>query len=170
MPLNADQPIIPDGAPAGGIQLVKSQPNIIMQADRNGQPNQSIPSGVSTIVQLNQEQIDFGGYFDPLTFTWTPPIGLYSIAIHAEILLLDSNEEFIVRIMKNGLQQFPDSKFATFNDQSVSVGVSGLVSSGAGADTFTMEVEHDHGSNLEISSNPGLTYIIGTLYTQSLVP
>ena len=168
MALKFNQPIVAMQAPSGGEQVVVNQPNIIFAADRAGQAGQSIPTGVSTKVAMNQEQIDFGGYYDPVLFEWTPPIGIYDMRVNAAILLLGNADTFIVKIMKNGTPIYVSSVVASANNLNPIIGTSGQVSSLAGADVFTMEVEHDAAGALNLSSDINATYMYGTLHTQSL--
>jgi len=168
MALKFNQPIVVNQAPAGGEQVVVNQPNYIVSADRNGQVAQSIPTGVSTRVALNQEVIDFGGFYDPVLFEWTPAVGIYQMRINAGVLLLDNGEVFTIKIVKDSVVIYAATVIGSTNNLNPIVGSGGLVSSATGTEVFTMEVEHDHGSNLDISSDVNATYMYATLHTQSL--
>lgn len=167
MALKFNQPIVVQQAPAGGEQVVVNQPNIIVSADRNGQAAQSIPTGVSTRVALSQEVIDFGGFYDPVLFEWTPPIGIYEMRANAAILLLGNTDIFTVKIIKDGTPIYVGSVVASANNLNPVIGAAGLVSSATGTEIFTMEVEHDSAGALDLSSDINATYMYATIHTQS---
>jgi hypothetical protein len=144
----------------GWVVLSRETRTVAFLADRDGVAQQSIPSGVSTLVQNSVEKIDIGGYYDNTTFQWVPQAGTYFIQGHVRIIGLDNGDELIVRLLKNGTPIYFDNSFSSMNNQDPSAGAAGLTSAN-GTDVYTMEVEHNQGSNLNISSGPDETYFYG---------
>jgi len=126
-------------------------------ADRNGQAQQSIPSGTPTTFQGSQKPFDVGNFYNTGTFTWTPPPGTYLIHAHVKILSLDSNDEVEVRILKDGSMLYFDNKFATANNQDVSAAAIGATVAN-GSNAYTVQVEHNQGGALNISSIAAESY------------
>ena len=152
--------IIPDGPPSGGIQFMKSASKVVYVADRTGQANQSILSSVRTRCEFNVETIDQGGFYDPVLFEWTPSPGTYIMKAQVGIILLDSNNELDVRILKNGVEIYFGSSFSTTNNQSPVAAANGITIAN-GTDIYTIEIEHDQGSALDMTSDPVISYVYG---------
>lgn len=129
-------------------------------ADRDGELQQSIPSGVATIVQNSVVKFDIGNFYNNSTYTWQPKPGIYAIKCHVRIFNLDSNDEVDVVITKNGSPLYFNNKFGTANNQNPAVGAEG-VTIADGTDTYQMTVEHNQGGPLNISSNSIETYFYG---------
>lgn len=150
--------LIPNGT--GWLRAQDYRRVIAFLANRSGQAQQSIPSGTPTTFQANQEQNDIGGYYDPVTFTWTPQPGIYFIHAHIRILLLDANDELQLTILKDGSPLYFDNRFSTSNNQNPAAQASGLANAD-GTNDFTVQIEHNQGGALNISSLPSESYFYG---------
>jgi len=129
-------------------------------ADRTGEAQQSIPTGTPTVIELNQEQIDVPGQYNPVNFTWTPQPGIFVVQASARIISLDSNDSLTISILKNGTPIYSFTGFATINNQDVQTGTIGLTGAN-GTDDYTVQIEHNQGGALNLSSLPNETYFYG---------
>jgi len=126
-------------------------------ADRSGEAQQSIPSGTPTTFEGTQNPFDVGGFYNVSTFEWTPAPGTYLIHAHIKILSLDTNDEFEVRVLKDGAMLYFDNKFATTNNQDTSAGAVGATVAD-GSNVYRVQVEHNQGGALNISSLAAESY------------
>jgi len=129
-------------------------------ADRNGEAQQSIPTGTPTTFEATQVASDIGGYYNNSTFIWTPQAGIYIAHAKIKIIDLDSNDELMVTITKDSNPIYFDNRFSTANNQAPSASAFGLVFAN-GSNQFSVLIEHNQGANLDISSDPIESYFYG---------
>lgn len=116
---------------------------------------QSINSGSSTKVQLNNESYDTGSNFDSTTnYRYTAPsTGYYHMNAAARIVDLADGKFFVVSIKKNGTTVLctavADSGHANSNISAYISDVQALTAN----DYIELFVEHDHGSARDLHGN-----------------
>jgi len=129
-------------------------------ADRDGESQQSIPSGVATIFQAVNNPFNVGNFYNTGTFEWTPSASTYLLHAHIKLLNLDSNDQLSVTILKDGARLYFDNVFATANNQDVSASVIGVTVAN-GSNVYRVEIEHDQGGALNLSNDKTECYFYG---------
>jgi len=132
----------------------------VLVVDRASSGAQSIPTGVATVVQFDNEIVDSGDFYDNATnYTYTPGNAIFQFSIGVELLQLDANNFVEVCIRKGGAAIACTRQYSTFNNQDITVNINILDSN---VDPFPgvydVTIEHDQGANLNLSDSVIKTY------------
>ena len=129
--------------------------------DRSGSGSQSIPSGVVTKIELPNVIVELPkNSYDPVTnFDWKPGNGIFVIDVGIALLALGNNKFAQLCIRKNGTLVSCQRVYSSTGAQDVLVKISFLDSNtDPFAQTYDITIEHDNGSNVNLSDNGVTTY------------
>ena len=110
--------------------------------------NQSITTATLTIVQLNTEDLDTRGWYDPATYTFTPTVaGIY--ALTAQVSIASMTGTLTVEIYRGATSIAKMTEVLAAATGTLNIGV---IASASGAEGFTVKVTQNSGSSINVTA------------------
>lgn len=131
--------------------------------------NQSVATGASaTVVDLDQEDYDYGSFFDITTSRMTPTVaGIYLLIGSVSFESVADGSRGVAALLKNG----SEIKWGSMSPGGA-IGwhvssVMDLVQANGTTDYFELGAAHDHGSNRDVNAGSGYTSLSGILVART---